>query len=340
MKITNLKIYFVLVLFNNFWFITSNWLNFWLKYMTLKEVGIIDAIAFMVGILLEFPSGIISDKLGRKQTLLISQSLQFLGSVIITISSSVLEIGIGFVIFQIGVAFYSGTVEAFGYESSVLETKDYTKILILSTYLTNFAYLSSLIIGGYLYLIDSAIPNTLFALNFLIGYIASIFIQTYGQKSIPEDSSNNDINYRKFNVFTLFLFVSLMAITFSFDYGFLKLVILEKFSSLDNNYFYIFFATILSIPVSNWFLTKFKSYNRVLVLCFLSVGISFILFNYSAIPLFCILSFLTIFIYQISLKYLNDKVNDFQRARVISLFNLCYKLPYVLIALILGYNLA
>lgn len=337
MKLSNLKVYYILISTNNLWFITSNWLNFWLKYMSLKEVGIIDAIAFLTGILLEFPSGVISDKLGRKQTLFLSQAFQLLGSLIITLSSSMYEIGVGFVLFQIGVAFYSGTIESFGYESSVRENKDYTNVLTKSGILSNFSYLLSLVVGGYLYVLNQNIPNILFTISFVIGFIALFFSKE--NLKITEESSFIDFKTR-FNLYTIFLFFILMTISFSFDYGFLKLVILEKFSDLNSSYWYIFGATLVSLVISAFLLKRLQTFMFSLtVLLTILLGALFLTF-YTLIPLFLVLSFSAIFVYQLSLKYINERVGDTNRASAISLFNLLYKLPYVLIALVLGYNLA
>lgn len=336
MKLNNLKIYYLLLLTNNLWFITSNWLNFWLKYMTLKEVGVIDAVAFLLGIMLEFPSGLISDKLGRKQTLLISQSLQLLGSLLITLSSSLYDIGFGFVIFQIGVAFYSGTIEAFGYESAIHQSHDYSKLLVKSGVITNFGYLFSLILGGYLYTLNNNWPNLLFTLNFVVGLVICCFcFETPKKEEAPELKASN----QKFNLYILGLFVILMCLSFSFDYGFLKLFILEKFSNINVNYWYIFGATSASLLITSYFLPRIGSYAKPLVTSLVLVLLCFLVVDYSFIPLFLILSFLAVFIYQLSLKYINEKTVDSNRAGIISLFNLFYKLPYVLIALYLGYNL-
>lgn len=337
MKLTNLKIYYFLILTNNLWFITSNWLNFWLKYMSFKEVGVIDAIAFLIGILLEFPSGVISDKIGRKQTLLISQSIQFLGSLIITLSSNALEIGLGFVIFQIGVAFYSGTVEAFGYESANREDKDYSSVLVYSSFLTNFGYLGSILVGGFLYNLNNNLPNILFSLNFLVGLIISFLSTDF---NFEKNESLGLRSKSRFNLYSLILFVILMSVAFSFDYGFAKLIILEKFSNLETNYWYIFGSTLLSLSLTSLILSKITFYNKTLLISLLTLSLCYFLSFYSYIPLFMVLSFLAVFIYQLSLKYINEKVEDSQRAGVISLFNLFYKLPYVLIALYLGYNLS
>jgi MFS family permease len=337
MKFTNLKIYYTLIFSNNLWFITSNWLNFWLKFMTMKEVGIIDAVAFLTGILIEFPSGVISDRLGRKQTLLISQSLQLLGSLIITLSTNLFEIGLGFVLFQIGVSFYSGTIESFGYEAAIKEKFEYSNVLVLSGIFSNFSYLISLLIGGYLYTQNDNYPNILFTLNFIVGFLSVLFI-----KEVPvlQEKESKIFLKSKFNLYTVISFVVLMTVVFAFDYGFLKLFILDKFSTIYDNYWYIFSATLLSLFISSLILKRIQKINKTLIILFIILTISFLLSFISYVIPFFILSFLAVFVYQLSLKYINEKIEDSYRASVISLFNLVYKLPYVLIALILGYNLA
>ncbi|NBO17435.1 MAG: hypothetical protein EBV07_00875, partial [Proteobacteria bacterium] len=93
--------------------------------MSISEVGVIDAIAFSIGILIEIPSGLISDRLGRKYSLILASFFQFLGSFLITISFNKFEIAAGFIIFQIGTALFSGTIEAFGYEEASKNNLDY-----------------------------------------------------------------------------------------------------------------------------------------------------------------------------------------------------------------------
>jgi MFS family permease len=304
--------------------------------MSLKEVGVIDAIGFLIGILLEFPSGVISDRLGRKQTLLISQSLQFLGSLLITLSSNLFEIGWGFAIFQIGVAFYSGTIESFGYESGVNLNQNYTHVLVRSGFITNFSYLGSLLIGGYLYALNNNFPNLLFSINFLVGVLLCFFINDnfIYQESISDLGSNS-----KFSLAIVTGFVVIMTLVFSFDYGFLKLFLLEKFSATNTNYWFIFFSTSVSLLITSLILSRITNYSKSLVFSFFLIVFSILSLRFTYIILFFTLSFLAVFCYQLYLKYFNERLENKDRAGAISLFNLFYKLPYVLIALFLGYNL-
>jgi MFS family permease len=347
----NLRIYFSLVLLNNFWFITSNWLNFWLKYMSLKEVGIIDGIAFLIGIMFEFPSGIISDRWGRKNSLILSQLFQFAGSFIITFASNLYEIGVGFIIFQIGVSMFSGSIESFGYESSRDSGYNYKNTLSISSFFNNFGYLFSLVVGGYLYLNNNNIPNYLFTMNFFLGLLICYFIMeknssenSINSHTIEENNIKTDFNsfvwaLRKVDIKLILYLTFLSSVVFAFDYGFVKLLLLEAFTDLGSNYLYIFGFTLFSLILSFFLLrikTSFVVQLRVIFIL-LALITFFVSKSYEYIwVIFAFLSFITVYISQISLSYFNELVSDDNRAGFLSIFALFYKLPYVFIALILG----
>lgn len=308
--------------------------------MTISEVGIIDSLAFLVGILFEFPSGVISDKLGRKKTLILSQIIQFFGSFLILISSSKFEIAFGFIIFQLGVALYSGTIDSFGYEAALNEKFDYDKVLFNSSILSNFGYLFSVVVGGFFYTQSTNIPNYLMGLNYLVSLIFALLIYE-GFELKKEDSNSNISNLQKFDLKYVLLLILIFSIVFSFDYGFLKLKILELFSNQDNNYFFIFTATLLSLGISKYItdnLKNYKFYLEVMVFSLIFILISFIFSDIMATSLFFVLSFLSVNLYQISMKYFNERLKDHERASVISMFNMFYKMPYVVLALIFGFS--
>ena len=347
----NLRIYFSLVLLNNFWFITSNWLNFWLKYMSLKEVGIIDGIAFLIGIMFEFPSGIISDRWGRKNSLILSQLFQFAGSFVITFASNLYEIGVGFIIFQIGVSMFSGSIESFGYESSRDSGYNYKNTLSISSFFNNFGYLFSLVVGGYFYLNNNNIPNYLFTMNFFLGLLICYFIMeknasenSINSHTIQENNIKTDFErffgtLRKVDIKLILYLTFLSSVVFAFDYGFVKLLLLEAFSDLGSNYLYIFGFTLFSLILS-FFLLRIKTpfVVQIRVIFILLVLITFFVsksYEYTWV-IFAFLSFITVYISQISLSYFNELVSDDNRAGFLSIFALFYKLPYVFIALILG----
>lgn len=340
----NIFIYFSITTFNNFWFITSSWVNYWLKYMSVAEIGIIDAIAFAIGVLIEIPSGMISDKLGRKFSLIIASFFQFLGSFIITISIDKYEIGIGFIIFQIGTALFSGTIEAFGYEESIKSNINYESLLLKSQYLASFGNLFSLFVGGYFYLINKNIPNFLWSLNYLISLILSLLIITDKQPTLFEEMENSiklkfSDYLHNFHFKTTYFLIILSSIVFAFDYGFLKLMIMETFSTIENNYYILAVTLLISLFLSSFFIKRTKNYEFAIKLIYFLLLFA-LLFNsqipYSSILIFMLLTFLTIYLLQVSLNYINSRVRDSVRASFISLFNFMYKIPYILLAIFLA----
>lgn len=343
----NILIYYSINTFNNFWFITSSWVNYWLKYMSISEIGIIDALAFGIGVLVEIPSGIISDKLGRKLSLIIASFFQFLGSFIITISIDKFEIAAGFIIFQIGTSLFSGTIEAFGYEECIQSNFKYEDLLLKSQYLASFGHLVSLFLGGYFYLINKNIPNFLWSLNYLISLILSILIVTTNQPTLFENLENSTkLKIRdfihNFNFKTVFYLVIISSIVFSFDYGFLKLLIMDSFSNIENNYLILSVTVLLSLILNKYLISRTKNYESVVKVIYGVLSLLF-LFNtqiyQSSLIIFIFLTFLTIYLFQLSLNYINTRVRDSVRASFISIFNFAYKLPYIILSLILGFSI-
>lgn len=343
----NIFIYYSITTFNNFWFITSSWVNYWLKYMSVAEIGIIDAIAFAVGVLIEIPSGFISDRLGRKFSLIMASFFQFLGSFIITISLDKYEIAIGFILFQVGNSLFSGTIEAFGYEESIKNNLNYEKILLKSQYFATFGNLFSLFVGGYFYLVNKNIPNFLWSLNYLISLIFAIFIIVNNQPSLFEDlTSSSKLKIKdylhNFNFQTSLYLVIISSVVFSFDYGFLKLLIMDSFSSIETNYYILAVTLSFSLVLSRYLILKSKNYEFIVKTIYFLLITVFIFNSYiyqSSILIFVILTFLTIYLFQISLNYINTRVRDSVRASFISMFNFVYKIPYIFIALFLGFGI-
>ncbi len=311
--------------------------------MTIKDVGIIDSLAFFIGIMFEFPSGIISDKLGRKLTLTLSQAFQFAGSLIITLATTGFQIGLGFIIFQLGVALFSGTIESFGYEASVQAKEDYDKVLIKASSISTFSYLISLLIGGYFYTVNNNLPNIMWTANYLFAFLFSVLIINIPKVASSEDAKKgylsllNSLNFKTISYLLFFL-----SVCFAFDYGFLKLVLLDKFSDVSNNYIYIVLGSLLGMGFSNYLIGKNWDLLKTLRFGYLSLSTLFLVsyfWNQLEIVTFFVFSFLVIFSNQLFLKYINVKVSDGERAGVISFFSFIYKFPYVILALFLGLSL-
>lgn len=87
--------------------------------MTFGQLGIIDAIGFGFGLILEIPSGAIADLLGKKKTIFLGFLAGGIGTLTITISSSMFLLFVGRLVTQFAYAFYSGAAETLAYDTLV-----------------------------------------------------------------------------------------------------------------------------------------------------------------------------------------------------------------------------
>ena len=142
------------------WFILPNWVFYFSKHLTIAQIGLIEGIAVLIGILMEVPSGVLADLLGKKKTIIIGNLLLILSSLIIINSTEFIHFLIGDVMMFIGFAFQSGAVEAFTYDSLKEKGKEdqYDTVISRHTPITIITTIISTFIGGYLFKLNSSTP--------------------------------------------------------------------------------------------------------------------------------------------------------------------------------------
>jgi len=169
----NIYLFYILTAAMNFWFIASNWIYFWTKFMTFGQLGWVDALGFGFAMLLEVPSGAIADLLGKRRTILIGMIAGAIGVFIITFSGTLTGIFIGWLITQVCYAFYSGAAEALAYDTLV-DLKDegsYDKVITRSSEIESYAGAITTLIGGFLFTVNFRLPHILWGSGFAIGAI-------------------------------------------------------------------------------------------------------------------------------------------------------------------------
>lgn len=82
------------------------------KNLTLPQSGIVMSILSMSVVIFELPSGILSDKIGRKKIYLISQVIFLLSFILLLFSNDFISVLLSFSLFGIARAFSSGSIEA------------------------------------------------------------------------------------------------------------------------------------------------------------------------------------------------------------------------------------
>lgn len=156
--------------FTSMWFVGAVWLYFYRLFMTDQQVGLLDGMAFAIGLIAEVPSGALADKFGRDRIVRLGQILVGVGLITQAFGSGFIQIFLGQSIVMVGAAFASGADEALffqrlNYDRSSLSWR---KLLTRGGQLALVGSIVALIAGGLLHQIDPRIPWMLNGLSFII----------------------------------------------------------------------------------------------------------------------------------------------------------------------------
>jgi MFS family permease len=175
--IKNIKYYYLIGVFSNGWFVVANWLFYYRRFFTDIEVGILDVIGIFLGVIMEIPSGAVSDLLGKKKTLFLAYFLMVVAVFMMTFGDNKLIIAIGNTIMWISFSFSSGTLEAFGFDSLVEKKKEQLYQLVASRYemLSTFTLIIATAIGGLFYAFSERLPWVMWLLFVTICFIIVFF---------------------------------------------------------------------------------------------------------------------------------------------------------------------
>src|SRR3990167_10998599 len=100
-SIRNIAMFYVLSVVYNAWVVAGVWVFIWGAFMTKTQIGISDSFTFAVGFLVELPSGIFADLIGRRKAILIGNILLAIGNLCVGLSSSFFGITVWYLIWTI-----------------------------------------------------------------------------------------------------------------------------------------------------------------------------------------------------------------------------------------------
>lgn len=159
----NIRLFYVLTALNNVWFVAGNWIFFWTRFMTFGQLGLVDATAFTFGLLMEIPSGAVSDLIGKKATILFSMFLATVGIFGFATTTTLTQLWISFFIMQLGTAFYSGAAEALAYDTLVEKKREhrFDQVMATNGSVALVTLVTTTLAGGLMY----ALVCSLFPIN-------------------------------------------------------------------------------------------------------------------------------------------------------------------------------
>ncbi len=178
--IRNISLYYLITLLSVSWFIIGNWLFFALNYVSAYQIGLIEAVSFGIGWLLEIPSGAIADLIGKKKTLQLALFMQTFGSILFLLAFiSPWLLAIGNIIIISSFAFTSGSAEALAYDSMVEKGKEqhYDMVAGRVGTLVQITFVITALVGGILWRYSEFLPWMATILIFSLATIISFWLK-------------------------------------------------------------------------------------------------------------------------------------------------------------------
>jgi MFS family permease len=173
--IRNVSMFYVLTCVYNLWFVAAVWVFIWGVFMTKTEIGLSDAITFTLGFMVELPSGVFADVIGRRRAILLGNTFLTIGNLGVALSSSFISLTSWYLLWTVGYAFQSGATEALTYDSVKKAGKEdeWQKIIGTATILSRISSMSATVIGGLLFSVWFRLPYLIFAISGIVGIIAA-----------------------------------------------------------------------------------------------------------------------------------------------------------------------
>ena len=352
MKNKNITLSYFIVGLNNAFFWYAPWLLFVYKFINIEQATILQLVGMVVRAISEVPTGVISDLIGKKKTLLAAFFLSAIGEIFMAFSTSFPQFLIVYVIIALGQSFYSGTLDAFIYDSLLEkgQTDTYSKVLGKSNAWLNISTAIATITGGFLFQIWIGLPFLITGIFKIIGFITVLFVTEPKVDSIIFSFKNfikltgqgfSHLFSRKLITNTLLLLLLGAFSTISYE-------ILDDVAVVDWGYnaigISILYTAVILISIPSGFLYE-KISKKVSQKTLIIIGILFLISNYIFslkinVAIWTIL-FLARVVYSPIKKaaivtLLNQNTDSTIRATTISTYELLNRLPFVLLGIPIG----
>ncbi len=231
---------------SSLFFIHVIWFHFYRRFITDQQIGILDGIAFAIGLCVEIPSGILADTFGRAKIVKLGHALAATGFAVQAFGDTFIELAIGQTVAMIGASCVSGADDALFFSKLKFENSSiyWRKLAIKSGQVVLIAELASTVVGSILYGVDPRLPWIVSSISFLGAAYIVWDVEEDEDKVIPQkrsplsDSLKRHLRtlmsgFIQFNSVALRRYVPIIitidGLFYASEWGLLKLVLLDRF---------------------------------------------------------------------------------------------------------------
>lgn len=352
--VKNIALFYWLTLFINGWFILPNWMFFYRQFITQTQVGVVEGIAVIIGIIMEVPSGVLADLLGKRNTIILGSFFQIVSCLILINSTEFLHFLLGNSAMFIGFACHSGATEALAYDSLKEHGKSskYSEVIGKASSIMIAATLISTAVGGYLYGISPTLPFYAWSIFLSLSILIAVFM-TEPKVDTVKFSFYNYLIHLKEGTATLFnqslrkylIPMFTFAIIIKLYQGIVRQSTAAYFGYTGETYGYLFAAiSIPAIYVSFKFshLRKRFGDERLTYFSLITFALAFFIASLTNNPVFGGLYYLIInglenIIKPLTSSIINEHTDSSHRATTLSTLALFSQIPYIFLTMLFAF---
>lgn len=350
--------YLVYCIFTSLFFFSAVWLYFYRLFITDQQVGILDGMAFAIGLVAEVPSGGLADKFGRDKMIRIGQLLIAGGILYQAVNSSFGPFFVGQAVMMVGFSFISGADEALFFEKLGFERQSaaWRKLVTRGSQLGLTAGLIATALGGWLHTVNPRLPWILTSAAFVFAaFLIWPVKDTRPRKErgrfseeMKDYASDIKTGFAQFRLPRLRLYVPIIitvqGLFYATGYGLLRIILLDRFTFSP-----VWGAvavtvcgavTVAVLAIMHKYAERLRE-KWVIVLIALSAVVALLL-SLPNIGLWGFVVILLLYTGEYLLQpfmseILNRHAPEAQRATVLSVASFLRILPYVALAPIIGF---
>lgn len=350
----NILIAYILVWIRFSWFWMGTWVFYYLRFTNYAGIGLIETILIITMTVSEIPTGAIADLLGKRFTLIVSNFIQFAGSIYMALAGNFFDLAFSVFLLSVGATLYSGTLDALVYDSLKEEGKEdfFDKVISNISSIQLIAVMVSGLLSGIVYSISPSLPYFLSAVLFFIGFILAFFLREpkidtvrFSVKEFLRQTKQGfkqlfNTNTVRKQIFLLLSVMGFLVIADEMGESFLGVEFGFKENSIGVFFSLAYLVAALTSQLTPKIIGKINT-NKLVIILGILTAISFIISPFVGL----IIGAITIVIRQVLATTFNNlssiAINRITpskyRATTISSFNMVKNLPYVVGAYFIGH---
>lgn len=348
--VRNIPLYYLLAIFLNGWFILPNWVFYFGQYISKAQIGIVEGVAILIGIVFEVPTGAIADLIGKKKTTLLGSMIIIISCLIITNTTTFLGFLIGNTLSFIGLSFHSGTLEAFAYDSLVEHKKEqhYGVVTARYTTLAVFATIFSTFFGGYLYSINPGFPFYGWAAFLIISVIIALVSKepkvdtlTFTLKSYVDHLKEGTRALFSQSLRNYLVPILAISVFVKLNQGIVRQSMAAYFTFTGETFGYVLAAITIPATFISFHFDSIRSFIKERALLFITIGIYCAAFFFAiflrgpiaGFTIFLAVTTLSILSRPLISVIINKKIGSKHRTTTLSTVALIAQIPYITLVL-------